>query len=143
MRAFINRDDIDFGMAAQLAPVQEWSLVEDATASLEFATKLSKFQAVSSLTLFFPSNGGAPCTRIHFVGLRGEVRLRSTAHLAELPGRHVLTIALAGERPEARGSAEHSVRGEAATTRPQSGRRDHGSTYAAIANGPPAAADNT
>jgi hypothetical protein len=39
---------------------------------------------VSSLTLFFPSNGGAPCTRIHFVGLRGEVRLRSTAQRARL-----------------------------------------------------------
>jgi hypothetical protein len=84
MRAFINRDDIDFAMAADLAPAQEWSLVEDATASLEYATKLSKFQAVSSLTLFFPSNGGAPCTRIHFVGLRGEVRLRSTAQRARL-----------------------------------------------------------
>ena len=74
MRAFINRDDIDFGMAADLSPVQEWSLVDDATASLEYATKLAKFQAVSSLTLYFLSNGGAPCTRIHFIGLRGEVR---------------------------------------------------------------------
>ena len=74
MRAFINRDDIDFDLAGELSPAQEWSLVDDATASLEYTTKLSKFQAVSSLTLYFPSNGGAPCTRIHFVGLRGEVR---------------------------------------------------------------------
>jgi hypothetical protein len=72
MRAFINRDDIDFGMAADLSPVQEFSLTEDATASLEYATKIAKFQSVSSLTLHF--NGGAPCTRLHFVGLRGEVR---------------------------------------------------------------------
>ena len=76
MRAYINRDDIDFGMAAELAPVQEFTLVEDSTASLEYGTRITKFQSVSSLTLYF--NGGEPCTRIHFVGLRGEVRRRSS-----------------------------------------------------------------
>ena len=75
MRAFINRDDVDFALASELTPVQEWpALVEDPTASVEYATRLSKFQSVSSLTLHFPSNGGAPRTRIYFVGLRGEVR---------------------------------------------------------------------
>jgi hypothetical protein len=74
MRAFINRDDVDFSLAAELTPVQEWSLVEDATASVEYATRFSKFQSVSSLTLHFPSNGGAACTRIFFIGLRGEAR---------------------------------------------------------------------
>jgi len=71
MRAFTNRDDIDFGMAAELAPVQEFTLVEDSTASLEYGTRITKFQSVSSLTLYF--RGGEPRTRIHFVGLRGQV----------------------------------------------------------------------
>jgi hypothetical protein len=74
MRAFINRDDVDFGLASELAPTQEWTLTEDATASLEYATRFAKFQSVSSLTLHFPRNGGAPHTRVYFVGLRGEAR---------------------------------------------------------------------
>ena len=109
MRAFINRDDIDFGMAAQLAPVQEFQLVEDSTASLEYGTRITKFQSVSSLTLYF--NGGEPCTRIHFVGLRGEVR-QSCSGVDE-PLRSgvdaLRPLAIAGKRPEARGSNEHRL----------------------------------
>ena len=112
MRAFINRDDIDFGLAAELSPVQEFSLTSDPTASLEYATKLAKFQSVSSLTLYF--NGGAPCSRIHFVGLRGEVRRSTCAP----PGQRSNALAFAGKRPEARGSVEHRVRGQAAAARP-------------------------
>ena len=74
MRAFINRDDVDFALAEQLAPVQEWSLVPDVSASVEYTTRLTKFQSVSSLTFHFTGNGGASATRIYFIGLRGEVR---------------------------------------------------------------------
>jgi len=81
MRAFINRDDIDFGLATELTPAQEWSLTE-ASASIEYGTRLNKFQSVSSLTLYFPSNGGAPCTRLHFVGLRGEVSTHALAAMS-------------------------------------------------------------
>ena len=92
MRAFINRDDIDFGMAAQLSPVQAFELVEDSTASLEYGTRITKFQSVSSLTLYF--DGGEPCTRIHFVGLRGEVRRTRSSP------------------PEQRGDALHRLRSQ-------------------------------
>ena len=92
MRAFINRDDIDFGLAAELLPVQEFQLVEDSTASLEYNTRITKFQSVSSLTLYF--NGGEPCTRIHFVGLRGEVRRTRSSP------------------PEQRGDALHRLRSQ-------------------------------
>ena len=81
---FINRDDIDFGLASDLTPVQEWSLVEDPSASVEYTTRVNKFQSVSSLTLHF--NGGAPSTRIYYVGLRGESMLR-TAGLSLLRAR--------------------------------------------------------
>jgi len=40
---------------------------------LEYQTDLTKFQAVSSLTLFFPTNvASTGTTEIWYVGLRGE-----------------------------------------------------------------------
>jgi len=72
VRLFINRDDIDFALASELPPVQEFSLMEDLTASVEYQTRVSKFQCVSSLTLHFTHNGGASTTRLCFIGLRGQ-----------------------------------------------------------------------
>ncbi len=91
MRVFINRDDVDFALASELPAVQEWSLVEDGNASVEYQTRFSKFQVVSSLTLHFPDNGGAPTTRIFFIGLRGVADPRST--------REVLTNVVYEARP--------------------------------------------
>ncbi|CAI5494121.1 unnamed protein product [Closterium sp. Naga37s-1] len=72
MRAFINREDVDFSVVNDLTAVQEWDLTEDLQGELEYTTKFSKFQGVSSLTLHFPSNFGGDFSRIHFVGLKGE-----------------------------------------------------------------------
>ncbi|CAI5524306.1 unnamed protein product [Closterium sp. Naga37s-1] len=72
MRAFTNREDIDFSVVNDLTAVQEWDLTENLQGELEYTTKFSKFQGVSSLTLHFPSNFGGDFSRIHFVGLKGE-----------------------------------------------------------------------
>ncbi|XP_073386329.1 uncharacterized protein [Physcomitrium patens] len=72
MRAFLNRDDIDFSQANDLTPVQEWELAENIRGELEYPTKYAKFQGVASLTLHFPSNFGADATHVHYIGLRGE-----------------------------------------------------------------------
>lgn len=86
MRAFINRNDVDFGLAEELTPVQEWALVEGAASGdVEYACKPSKFNSLSSLTLHFPRNGGAATTRITFVGLRGEGSKASRE-----PPRHIV-----------------------------------------------------
>jgi hypothetical protein len=46
---------------------------KDLQGVLEYQTDLTKFQAVSSLTLFFPTNlAGSGATEIWYVGLRGE-----------------------------------------------------------------------
>lgn len=71
MRVFINRDDLDFGLAGELPALQEWSLSEDGSANLEYQTRFSRFQCVSSLDIHFPGNGGAARTCVFFVGLRG------------------------------------------------------------------------
>ncbi|XP_042498229.1 PITH domain-containing protein 1 isoform X1 [Macadamia integrifolia] len=72
MRAFLNRDGIDFSDAQSMQPVQEWDLVENFQGLLEFQTRYSRFQGVGNLTLHFPENFGAETTQIHYIGLRGE-----------------------------------------------------------------------
>lgn len=72
MRAFINRDVIDFSDAQEIAPVQEWELAENTQGELEYQTKYSRFQGVANLTLHFPENLGAETTQIYYIGLRGE-----------------------------------------------------------------------
>lgn len=75
VRAFINRDGLDFSDAANAAPVQEWDLAEDLLGALEYPTQRSKFQNVSSLTLHFTENHGGTAdemaTRVRYVGLKG------------------------------------------------------------------------
>nr|ABK26072.1 unknown [Picea sitchensis] len=72
MRAFINRDSIDFSDAQEITPVQEWELAENVQGELEYQTKYSRFQGVANLTLHFPENFGAETTQIYYIGLRGE-----------------------------------------------------------------------
>ncbi|KAL0917817.1 hypothetical protein M5K25_012911 [Dendrobium thyrsiflorum] len=72
MRAFINRDGIDFSDAQNMQPVQEWELAENLQGILEYQTRYPRFQSVGSLTLHFPENFGANTTQIYYIGLRGE-----------------------------------------------------------------------
>lgn len=72
MRAFINRDGIDFSDAQSMQAVQEWELVENFQGVLEFQTRYSKFQSVGNITLHFPENFGADTTKIHYIGFKGE-----------------------------------------------------------------------
>ncbi|CAM8880186.1 unnamed protein product [Rhodiola kirilowii] len=72
MRAFINRDGIDFSDAQSMQPVQEWDLVENLQGELEYQTRFSKFQSVGNLTLHFPDNYGGDTSQIHYIGLKGE-----------------------------------------------------------------------
>uniref|UniRef100_A0A162B5W0 PITH domain-containing protein n=1 Tax=Daucus carota subsp. sativus TaxID=79200 RepID=A0A162B5W0_DAUCS len=72
MRAFINRDGIDFSDAQTMQPVQEWELAENTEGLLEYQTRYSRFQGVGSLTLHFPDNYGGDTSEIHYIGLKGE-----------------------------------------------------------------------
>ncbi|KAL5728895.1 hypothetical protein ACHQM5_001922 [Ranunculus cassubicifolius] len=72
MRAFINREGIDFSDAQSMQPVQEWELAENLQGVLEYQTRYSKFQGVGNLTLHFPDNFGADTTKILYIGLKGE-----------------------------------------------------------------------
>ncbi|KAH9602376.1 hypothetical protein KSS87_011414 [Heliosperma pusillum] len=72
MRAFINREGIDFSDAQSMQAVQEWDLTENLQGVLEYQTRYSKFQGVGNLTLHFPDNFGADTSKIHYIGLKGE-----------------------------------------------------------------------
>ncbi|KAE9594562.1 hypothetical protein Lal_00037452 [Lupinus albus] len=72
MRAFINRDGIDFSDVQSMQAVQEWDLVENMQGVLEYQTRYSKFQSVANITLHFPDNFGGDTTKIHYIGFKGE-----------------------------------------------------------------------
>ncbi|KAL9227260.1 hypothetical protein vseg_002973 [Gypsophila vaccaria] len=72
MRAFINREGIDFSDAQSMQAIQEWDLAENMQGVLEYQTRYSKFQGVANLTLHFPNNFGADTSQIHYIGLKGE-----------------------------------------------------------------------
>ena len=57
MKAYVNKKDIDFDNVRSKKVTQEWELVDDPTGVLEYQTDLTQFQAVSSITLFFPAGG--------------------------------------------------------------------------------------
>ncbi|CAK9148526.1 unnamed protein product [Ilex paraguariensis] len=72
MRAFINRDGIDFSDAQSMQAIQEWDLAENLQGILEYQTRYSRFQSVGNLTLHFPDNFGGDTTQIQYIGLKGE-----------------------------------------------------------------------
>ncbi|XP_073026017.1 uncharacterized protein [Primulina eburnea] len=72
MRAFINRDGIDFSDAQNMQPVQEWDLAENLQGILEYQTRYSRFQSVGNITLHFSDNFGGHTTQIRYIGLKGE-----------------------------------------------------------------------
>ena len=78
IKLIVNRDDVDFSNCRELPAVQELELVAEAASvgdggGIDYPLKVSKFQNVSSLTLFFSENGGADVTSVSYVGFKGEV----------------------------------------------------------------------
>eukprot|EP00055_Hartaetosiga_balthica_P013254 m.67163 g.67163 ORF g.67163 m.67163 type:complete len:224 (-) comp8208_c0_seq1:1584-2255(-) len=92
MKAFINREDIDFDNVEDMEALQEWDMVEDLSGEMEYETRITKFQGVYSLTLFFNENFGGETTKIFYIGLKGECK--------EVTRRMYITIAETAARPE-------------------------------------------
>ncbi|KAF9578584.1 hypothetical protein BGW38_005548 [Lunasporangiospora selenospora] len=73
LKAFVNKDDLDFDNAESTGATQEWTLVEDTNNQVaEYSTRIAKFTSIRSLTLYFSENYGGDTTRISFIGLKGE-----------------------------------------------------------------------
>ena len=76
VRLFVNRTDLDFATAADAAPVQEFDLRADFGGDIWHAVRAARFNAISSLQIFFSGRLGSDengAVRIFFVGLRADV----------------------------------------------------------------------
>ncbi|KAL1838342.1 hypothetical protein VTJ49DRAFT_2803 [Mycothermus thermophilus] len=74
LRVIINRDDVDFGVAEETSPTQEFELSRTAEVQ-ELPVRRARFNAVRRLALFFPDNfgdGDEDVTRISYIGFKGE-----------------------------------------------------------------------
>jgi hypothetical protein len=94
LRAYVNRDDLDFAAVRDLPPAQEWDLQPDGNARgvVEYPTRAALFSGVHSLDLHIPGvvgggggggggdgdggggdddEEGAQCV-VQFIGLKGE-----------------------------------------------------------------------
>jgi len=67
-----NRDDIDFENAEDVKCDQEFNLSFDADGSVQYPVRISKFQNVASVTMFFTGNFEDETTQINYIGLKGE-----------------------------------------------------------------------
>ncbi|CAK0741077.1 hypothetical protein CVIRNUC_001298 [Coccomyxa viridis] len=72
MRAYTNREDLDFSTVAELPPMQQWDLQENLNGSIEYPTQVPKFSGVHCIDLHIPTSFGADSTKIHFIGFKGE-----------------------------------------------------------------------
>lgn len=74
LKVFVNRDDLDFGSASELAPTQTFSLPQSNEVQ-PLAVQRAKFSTTRSLTLFFEDNWGAgeeDVTRISYIAFKGD-----------------------------------------------------------------------
>eukprot|EP00294_Goniomonas_avonlea_P009671 CAMPEP_0114541650 /NCGR_PEP_ID=MMETSP0114-20121206/1416_1 /TAXON_ID=31324 /ORGANISM="Goniomonas sp, Strain m" /LENGTH=210 /DNA_ID=CAMNT_0001725897 /DNA_START=8 /DNA_END=640 /DNA_ORIENTATION=+ len=94
VKLFANREDIDFDTAEDLPPLQTIELAPQQTVEMEYPLKISNFNNVHNLTLFFPGNFGAEFTRINYIGIKGIFKMVKTEAVAAIyelrpqPGDH-------------------------------------------------------
>mmetsp|Transcript_16851 Transcript_16851/g.28920 ORF Transcript_16851/g.28920 Transcript_16851/m.28920 type:complete len:224 (+) Transcript_16851:275-946(+) len=72
VKLFTNREDLDFEDAQEMPGVQTFELTEDFEGEIDYPVRASKFQNISSLTIYVSENFGADSTKITFLGLKGE-----------------------------------------------------------------------
>ncbi|KAI8808840.1 galactose-binding domain-like protein [Cladochytrium replicatum] len=76
MKAYINREDVDFDSVESIKADQEWDLIvapPELKTIPDYPTRLAKFTNLRNLTLFFPENfSGSETTKILYIGLKGE-----------------------------------------------------------------------
>lgn len=71
MKLYKNRPPLGFDELGGEAD-QAFELSRGASDAVEYPVKVSKFNGVTSLLIYFPTNFGAETTKIYYIGLRGE-----------------------------------------------------------------------
>lgn len=100
LAAFVNPPEgFDFAGAEGGKPTQAWELVRESVAGgVEYPTRYTRFQNVTSLALFVDRNFGAEATVVQYLGLKGEfTRYRREAVVATYEARPLAGDHKAGE----------------------------------------------
>ena len=102
LKLFLNKDDVDFSSASDLAPTQSFELSQTSEVQ-EYPVKRALFGNTYSLNLFIEDNYGEEVSRIFWIGFKGEFMSLSREPVEVLyekaanPKDHVL-IAGVGEK---------------------------------------------
>lgn len=74
-RVWTNRfDGIDFDQVDEIKTDQEWELDTELETAVEYPTRVTRFQSISSLTFEFREPSGGQRSRIYFLGAMGDVK---------------------------------------------------------------------
>lgn len=79
IKVYSNRPYMDFSAVEDLAPTQQFELIENPDGLYEYSTRVSKFMNVTQLQLYFPRNFGCNFMEITYLGFKGE----ATGHRRE------------------------------------------------------------
>lgn len=71
LNLFVNKENLDFSVASDLAPAQTLTLSQTSEVQ-EIPVKRTLFNSVYSLSLFFEDNYGGDVTRVYYLGFKGE-----------------------------------------------------------------------
>ena len=100
MKAFINKDTMDFSSASSTKALQQFDLIQSNNeGQLEYPTKYTHFQNVSKLWLYVDFNYGGDVTKIQYIGLKGV----STNYKREAVKAEYETRPIPGESSEVKG----------------------------------------
>lgn len=72
MKAYANRDDVDFNNVSSYNPTQEFNLNADEHGTMELFTTPQQFTNITTLSLYFPTNFGHASTVLRYIGMQGD-----------------------------------------------------------------------
>uniref|UniRef100_A0A7S2WJK3 PITH domain-containing protein n=1 Tax=Rhizochromulina marina TaxID=1034831 RepID=A0A7S2WJK3_9STRA len=73
LKAFANREDVDFSSAEDISPTQEWPLEVNRTQEGFVVTRQAPFTSVTAVTLYISANhGSVDQTAVQYIGMQGD-----------------------------------------------------------------------
>jgi hypothetical protein len=107
---YLNHPNIDFSDAESLQPHLKLALLEGESGVMEYPVRVAAFASVHSLSLFFANPDNA-CSRVYFIGFRGDLRSVKREGTAKLQvPAPTATDAAMGTKAETKGSARPTAR---------------------------------
>ncbi|KAF8493397.1 galactose-binding domain-like protein [Russula emetica] len=76
LRVYANRANIiDFSEVDDVQPSLNISLLEGETSVTEYPLRMAAFSSINSLSVFFSDSVGGECSRVYYIGFKGETRV--------------------------------------------------------------------